>query len=105
MKHYEVILTGLFWNSFDKTMLYIQNRLINPFAAERYKKLFKEAVIKLETIAGSLQIVGDDQARFLKIRKIRVKRYSILYYVNEETSTAYVLGIVHNSSNWQSFLK
>ena len=105
MREYKVILTDLYWDSLEKAIFHIRNRLMNPFAAERYQRLFNDAINKLEMIAGSLQIIGDDQAKFLKIRKIRVKRYSILYYVNEETSTAYVLGVVHNSSNWQSFLK
>ena len=96
MKHYKVVLTDLFWDSFDRIMFYIQDYLINPFAAKRYKKLFEEAIAK---------VVSNNQNNFPKIRKIRVKRFSILYYVDEETSTAYVLSIVHNSTNWQDMLQ
>ena len=105
MKKYKVVSSIWYLYSLEKSLSYMTVELENPIAANSYRKLFNQALIKLETVANSLPIIDNERLRHLKIRKIRVKRFSILYTIDKKNSTVYVLDIVHSLTNWQKSFK
>ena len=105
MKKYKVIVGFWYLYSLEKALSYIKYDLENPIAANSYRKLFNQALIKLETIASSLPIIDNEPLRHLKIRRVPVKKYLILYYIDEKDSSVYVLDIVHSLTNWQERFK
>lgn len=104
MKRYKVVVTKWYLDNHENTISYMRIHYGNEISAENYKKLFKSTIHKLKTLADGLPIIDDDRLRHLKLRKIRVRRFLIVYYIDEKRSTVFVLGIYHSSMNWQERL-
>ena len=73
--------------------------------ADKYKILFKQALIDLEDIAGSMPILSEELTGHKDIRKINVRNYIIFYIVDEEKSKAFFVRIGHAFMDWEKYLK
>lgn len=101
MKKYTVQTTYLFQRDYNDIISYIRNNLGNEIAAKKYQKLFKESLVKLKFVGSGLPIIEIKGNTTSSIRRLRVKRFAIIYEVDEQNKTINALRIVHQSENWQ----
>lgn len=103
MNKYIVEVSQTAKNDLDNIIIYIRNSLFDDIIADKYKILFKQELLNLENVAGSMPILDKNLTGHDNIRKINVKNYVIFYTVNK--NKACVLRIGHAFMDWEKFLK
>ena len=105
MKKYIVELSETANQDLNNIISYLRYTLSGDIIADKYKILFKQALIDLEDIAGSMPILSEELTGHKDIRKINVRNYIIFYIVDEEKSKAFVVRIGHAFMDWEKYLK
>ena len=105
MKKYTVKVSEIANNDLENIISYIRNDLKEDIIADKYKLLFKQALKKLENVAGSMPILSEELTGYKNIRKINVRKYIIFYTVDEEKNTTFVVRIGHAFMDWEKYLK
>ena len=103
MKKYIVEISKAANKDLQKIIVYIRDSLFDDIIADKYKVLFKQELLNLESIAGSMPILDKDLTGHDNIRKVNVKNYIIFYTIDENKVT--VLRIGHTFMDWEEFLK
>lgn len=105
MKKYIVELSETANQDLNNIISYLRDTLSGDIIADKYKILFKQALIDLEDIAESMPILSEELTGHKDIRKINVRNYIIFYIVDEEKSKAFVVRIGHAFMDWEKYLK
>ena len=105
MKKYIVELSETANQDLNNIISYLRYTLSGDIIADKYKILFKQALIDLEDVAGSIPILSEELTGHKDIRKINVRNYIIFYIVDEEKSKAFVVRIGHAFMDWEKYLK
>ena len=105
MKKYIVELSETANQDLNNIISYLRYTLSVNIIADKYKILFKQALIDLEDVAGSMPILSEELTGHKDIRKINVRNYIIFYIVDEEKSKAFVVRIGHAFMDWEKYLK
>lgn len=105
MKKYIVELSETANQDLNNIISYLRYTLSGDIIADKYKILFKQALIDLEDVAGSMPILSEELTGHKDIRKINVRNYIIFYIVDEEQSKAFVVRIGHAFMDWEKYLK
>ena len=105
MKKYIVELSETANQDLNNIISYLRYTLSVDIIADKYKILFKQALIDLEDVAGSMPILSEELTGHKDIRKINVRNYIIFYIVDEEKSKAFVVRIGHAFMDWEKYLK
>lgn len=102
MKKYIVEVSKTANKDLQRIITYIRNSLFDDIIADKYKVLFKQKLLNLENIAGSMPILDKTLTGHDNIRKVNVKNYIIFYTIDENKVT--VLRIGHAFMDWEKFL-
>ena len=105
MKKYIVELSETANQDLNNIISYLRYTLSGDIIADKYKILFKQALIDLEDVAGSIPVLSEELTGHKDIRKINVRNYIIFYIVDEEKSKAFVVRIGHAFMDWEKYLK
>lgn len=105
MKKYIVELSETANQDLNNIISYLRYTLSGDIIADKYKILFKQALIDLEDVAGSMPVLSEELTGHKDIRKINVRNYIIFYIVDEEKSKAFVVRIGHAFMDWEKYLK
>ena len=105
VKKYIVELSETANQDLNNIISYLRYTLSGDIIADKYKILFKQALIDLEDVAGSMPILSEELTGHKDIRKINVRNYIIFYIVDEEKSKAFVVRIGHAFMDWEKYLK
>lgn len=84
---------------------YIFVDLCNPQAAQRVSDGILDAAEKLREYPTSHPYVNDELLRRVGLRMTYFDNYNIFYFYNEQNDTVYIIRILYNKADWQSFLK
>ena len=74
---------------------YIAQMLQEPRTARRLYRLLKEEIFSLEQMPERDPFEDDERLRTLEIRKLLVKSYKILYFVNQEQQMVQIVRVVY----------
>ena len=105
MKKYKIEISETAEKDFENIISYLKYDLAGDIIADKYKILFKQALKKLEDIAGSMLILEEGLTGQKNIRKINVRNYVIFYTINEESNEVLVVRIGHAFMDWEKYLK
>lgn len=105
MKKYIVELSETANQDLNNIISYLRYTLSGDIIVDKYKILFKQALIDLEDVAGSMPVLSEELTGHKDIRKINVRNYIIFYIVDEEKSKAFVVRIGHAFMDWEKYLK
>lgn len=79
--------------------------MLSDIIAEKYKILFKQALVDLERVAENMPILDEELTGQKNVRKINVRNYIIFYKVNKESKRVSVIRIGHTIMDWERYLK
>ena len=80
---------------------YIKNVLKNSKAAKDFENEVHKKFDNLEKEPYIYPFVNDNK----KYRKISIKNYTAIYFVNEQKKTVYITAIVYSGSNYTKYYK
>lgn len=105
MRRYIVEVSKTAKEDLENIILYIRNELSGEIVADKYKIMFKQELLNLESVAGAMPILDEKLTGYTNIRKVNVKNYIIFYVINEVENKVSVLRIGHAFMDWEKFLK
>jgi len=105
MKKYIVEVSESANSDLESIISYIKYDLKEKIIADKYKLLFKQALKRLETVAGSMPILSQAITGYRNIRKLNVRKYIIFYIVDDENNKVFVVRIGHALMDWENLLK
>ncbi len=80
---------------------YIKYSLVEPIIADRYAKLIKEEIQKLEYNPQEFAIIDLKLKDSSSVRKLVIKHYIAFYRVNEDEKIVNIERILYGASNWK----
>ncbi len=83
---------------------YIKYSLVEPIIADRYAKLIKEEIQKLEYNPQKFAIIDLNLKDNSNIRKLVIKNYIAFYRVNENEKVVNIERILYGAMNWKNKL-
>lgn len=78
---------------------YIQNELMNPQAARKFVNDMRKAVKSLADMPQRNPLTEEEPWRSMGIHKMAVRGYIVYYWIEEETETVHVTGVVYERRN------
>ena len=105
MKKYIVEVSESANTDLENIISYIKYDLNEKIIADKYKLLFKQALKRLEDIAGSMPILSEELTGHKNIRKINVRKYIVFYMADDENNKVFVVRIGHALMDWENLLK
>ena len=76
-------------------MHYIGQILLEPRTAGNLYRLIKQEILSLKQMPERYPYEDDDRLRVLRIRKLLVKNYKVLYFVDTERQLVQVVRVVY----------
>lgn len=100
MKKYEVKLLARAAEDMEKIYRYISETLLEPQAAQRMAAQLSEAILSLEEMP--YRFPERQWGRYAKrgYRQLLVKKYLVVYRVNEKQGQVIVVTVQHGSRNF-----
>ena len=105
MRRYIVEVSKTAKEDLESIIFYIRNELSGDIVADKYKIMFKQELLNLESVAGVMPVLDEKLTGYTNIRKVNVKNYIIFYIINEEENKVSVLQIGYAFMDWEKFLK
>lgn len=105
MKKYIVEVSESANSDLESIISYIKYDLKEKIIADKYKLLFKQALKKLENVAGSMPILSEELTVHKNIRKLNVRKYILFYIVDDENNKVFVVRIGHTLMDWENLLR
>ena len=105
MKKYIVEVSESANSDLENIISYIKHDLKENIIADKYKLLFKQALKRLEDVAGSMPVLSEELTGYKNIRKLNVRKYVLFYIVNDENNKVFVVRIGHALMDWEKLLK
>jgi len=95
MIEYQVEIGTQAQTDIAETIDYISQVLQEPRTAGRLYRLLKEEILSLEQMPERYPFEDDDRLRALEIRKLLVKNFKILYFVDREQRTVQIVRVIY----------
>lgn len=105
MIYYDVEVTQIAEQDYNRAEDYIKNELYNQKAAAGLAKKLHEAIKDLSFFPKKYPVCNDDYLRLWEIRFVPVNNYLLFYIVREDEKTVYVLRFLYGRRNWQKILR
>ena len=105
MIYYDVEVTQIAEQDYNRAEDYIKNELYNQKAAAGLAKKLHEAIKDLSFFPKKYPLCNDDYLRLWEIRFVPVNNYLLFYIVREDARTVYVLRFLYGRRNWQKILR
>ena len=105
MKKYIVEVSESANIDLENIISYIKHDLKENIIADKYKLLFKQALKRLEDVAGSMPILNQEITGHRNIRKLNVRKYIIFYIVDDANNKVFIARIGHALMDWENLLK
>ncbi len=83
---------------------YISEILHEPRAARRFYAQMKKSIDSLSVMPQRHRMVFEQPYASMGVRRLPVQEYVILYLVEEETATVYILRVLYGRREWQQLL-
>lgn len=103
MKIKDVQILDKAQNDIEEILYYIKYKLEEPEISEKYKKIFKNAILSLIENAYFYRIVKLKTIHDYEIREMDVKNFMIFYTINIDI--VQVIAVFYRRSNWIKKLK
>ncbi len=101
MKQYKIKFSKDARNDYLGIIRYIKYRLLEPDIANKYAKLIKEEIKKLEYDPQRFAIIPPDIIKYNNIRKLIIKKYIVFYRINEDEKIVNIERILYSAANWK----
>lgn len=95
MMKYRVRVGAQAQSDITDIMRYIGQVLLEPRTAGNLYRLLKEEILSLKQMPERYPYEDDDRLRALGIRKLLVKNYKVLYFVDTERQLVQVARVVY----------
>lgn len=95
MMKYRIEIGAQAQSDITDIMRYIGQVLLEPRTAGNLYRLLKEEILSLKQIPERYPYEDDDRLRALGIRKLLVKNYKVLYFVDTERQLVQVARVVY----------
>ena len=105
MIYYDVEVTQIAEQDYNRAEDYIKNELYNQKAAAGLAKKLHEAIKDLSFFPKKYPVCNDDYLRLWEIRFVPVNNYLLFYIVREDARTVYVFRFLYGRRNWQKILR
>ena len=95
MMKYRIEIGAQAQSDITDIMRYIGQVLLDPRTAGNLYRLLKEEILSLKQMPERYPYEDDDRLRALGIRKLLVKNYKVLYFVDTERQLVQVARVVY----------
>ena len=95
MMNYRIEIGAQAQSDITDIMRYIGQVLLEPRTAGNLYRLLKEEILSLKQMPERYPYEDDDRLRALGIRKLLVKNYKVLYFVDTERQLVQVARVVY----------
>ena len=95
MMKYRIEIGAQAQSEITDIMRYIGQVLLEPRTAGNLYRLLKEEILSLKQMPERYPYEDDDRLRALGIRKLLVKNYKVLYFVDTERQLVQVARVVY----------
>ena len=95
MTKYQVKIGTRAQADITETVRYIGQVLQEPRTAGHLYRLVKTEILSLEQMPERYPFEDDDRLRALEIRKLLVKNYKILYFVDREQRVVQIVRVIY----------
>ena len=95
MMKYRIEIGAQAQSDIPDIMRYIGQVLLEPRTAGNLYRLLKEEILSLKQMPERYPYEDDDRLRALGIRKLLVKNYKVLYFVDTERQLVQVARVVY----------
>lgn len=95
MMKYHIEIGAQAQSDITDIMRYIGQVLLEPRTAGNLYRLLKEEILSLKQMPERYPYEDDDRLRALGIRKLLVKNYKVLYFVDTERQLVQVARVVY----------
>lgn len=100
IKKYNLIFTPTAIKEINKIYNYISKNLSVKSSANKLMRKIEQKVQELKYTPKMYQIIEIDKKLKLNYRKIVINNYVLLYTINENEKTVYIMHIYYASSNY-----
>ncbi len=104
MQKYKIELSKNAKNDYFDIIRYIKYKLMEPSIANKYAKLIKEEIQKLEYSPQRFAIINPDIIKYSDIRKLIIKNYIVFYRINENKKVVNIERILYGGTDWKNKL-
>jgi len=101
---FKLIFSGKIYNDIASSMNYITNTLNAPMAARKHLEELRKKYTKLKENPLIRPLVHNKFLASKGIRSIMVKKYMLIYNVDEENNTVYLHRFIYSRRNWVTIL-
>lgn len=105
MTNYRVELGSLAQRDISEILQYIGQVLREPRTAGRLYQLLQREILSLKQMPERYSFEDDDRLRALGIRKLLVKNYKVLYFVDTERQLVQVARVVYAGRDLSKLLE
>jgi len=107
---YQLVFSNLIEEDIDSCYNYIKDNLESPVAAENLMKELYEKLNYINENPYSRPLVHDEFLASLGVKAIKVKNYSVFYYIEEDKNDdnkKYVnlISFMYSKRDWMNILK
>ena len=100
LQKYEIRLSIKAKNDIKSIINYIDYALARPIIAEKYAKLIKNEIQRLEYFPQKFAVIDNDIIENKDIRKLIIKNYIAFYRIDEEAKIVNVDRVLYGGSDW-----
>lgn len=101
MNNYSIILSPQFLEELDRIYYYFNYSLYSPEAADNLRIKVEHFISRLDLFPERYSLVPiKSNLKYRNLRKIPVGKYIILYEVDNDTQTVYILYIFYGRQNY-----
>ena len=99
-KQYKIIFTNDAITEMKSIFDYISKELYTPNAAKNLMLKIDESIENLKSMPNAYRIIKRYDELNLVYRKIIVKKYSIIYTINETEKKVYIIHLYHSKQDY-----
>ena len=101
---YKIIQTDSFYRDLDSAIAYIALALENRIAAASLLDAISESYDNLRAMPLMYEACQDHTLKKLGYRKAVIHNYILIYKVDEEAKTVYIMRLFHGSQNYEKLI-
>ena len=101
---YEINITENAVKDLNNIYFYIADDLLESESAANLITKLKEVIFSLEVMPSRYSLVNDSLLAEMGCRHINVKKYIILYLIDEKTKTVNIMRIIHGRMDYAKYI-
>lgn len=102
---FKIVWTSTFKEELESIYRYLSLKLKNPIISEKFYTEIMGSLDSLRIFPYRNAILFIQSSRNqIPIRKLKTKNYNIIYYINSNQTTIYILHIFHKTQNYFNLL-